>query len=290
MSRRSWWRSWPRRGCNSFGIDRLTVFGFIIRVVNFHEKIFFYIAQCGICALLLFHSALATPSIAETMRIIGDRTPAVQSNTGAPTGGEPSSSSGKGSSIIRIVGDRQFAVRKPSAKQPPEQPAAVETAEQRLAQRLESLKAEEQRKAAEKTGHDQSARLKAEQENKAALQAAIEQEQRKSGNAEEPRTAPERCIEPLTAAEKCLDAAESATVEKPRQEVDVPHGQTDLAAPSVDAPKTASPAAKPFVSGKTAPLPEQILAGEPAKPKSKAIPDLPLEYWLMQMRSQWRLR
>lgn len=246
------------------------------------RKSFVYIAQCGICALPLFHSALAKPANAETMRIIGDRTPAVQRNPGAATGGEPSSSSGKGSSIIRIIGDRQFAVRKPSAKQPPEQPAAVETAEQRLAQRLESLKAEEQRKAAEKTGHDQSALLKAEQEHNAALLAAIEQEQRKVGNAEEPRT--------VTTTDKSQAAAESPATEKLRQEADAPHGQTAPAAPSLPAPKSASPAAQHLVSAKAALLPAQILAVEPAKPQSPLIPGLPLEYWQMQMRSQWRLR
>lgn len=249
------------------------------------RKSFVYIAQCGICALPLFHSALAKPANAETMRIIGDRTPAVQRNPGAPTGGEPSSSFGKGSSIIRIIGDRQFAVRKPSAKQPPEQPAAVETAEQQLAQRLESLKAEERRKAAEKTGHDQSARLKAEQEHNAALLAAIEQEQRKVGNAEEPRT--------VTTNDKSLAAAESPAAEKLRQEADAPHGQTAQTAPaaaSLPAPQAASPAAKQLVSAKAALLPAQILAVEPAKPQSPLIPGLPLEYWQMQMRSQWRLR
>lgn len=246
------------------------------------KKSFFYIAQCGIYALPLFHSALARPAIAETMRIIGDRTPAVKSITGAPTGGEPSSSSGKGSSIIRIVGDRQFAVRKPSAKQPPEQTAAIETAEQQLTERLEFLKAEERRKAAEKTGHDQSARLKAEQEHKAALQAAIELEQRKVGKTEEPRT--------VTASDKSLTAAEAPATEKPRQEVEPPHGQTDPAATSLPAPKAASPAAKAFVSERSAILPEQILAVEPAKPQSPVIADLPFEYWQMQMRSQWRLR
>lgn len=245
------------------------------------KKSFFYVAQCGICALPLFHSALATPASAETMRIIGDRTPAFQSNTDAPTGGEPSSSA-RGSSIIRIVGDRQFAVRKPSAKQPPEQPAAaLPSAEQQLAERLESLKAEERRKAAEKAGHDQSAQLKAEQEQKAALLAAIEQEQRGGGNAEEPPTPPVRCIEPLTAAEKCLGAAETPAVEKL---------QTAPAAPSLPAPQGALPAPKHLVSEMTAPLPEQILAGEPAKPQGPTKPGLPLDYWLMQMRSQWRLR
>ena len=247
------------------------------------KKSFVYIAQCGICALTLFHSALATPASAETMRIIGDRAPAVQSHSGGPTGGEPSSSA-RGSRIIRIVGDRQFVVRKPSAKQPPEQPAAVETAEQQLAQRLESLKAEERRKAAEKAGHDQSARLKAEQEQKAALLAAIEQEQRGGSNAEEPPTVPERCIEPLTAAEKCPDAAEMPAVEKLP-----PQGQTAPPAPLVESPKGASQAAEHLVSEKAAPVPEQILAREPAKQQSPTKPGLPLEYWQMQMRTQWRL-
>lgn len=248
------------------------------------KKSFFYIAQCGICTLPLFHSALVTQASAETMRIIGDRAPAVQGNSGTPTGGEPSSSSAKGSSIIRIVGDRQFVVRKPSAKQPPAPPAAIETAEQQLAQRLDSLKAEEQCKAAEKAGHDQPARLKAEQEQKAALLAAIEQEQRGGGNAEEQPTATERCIEPLTAADKCMEAAETVAVEKLP-----PHGQAAPAAPSAEAPQGASPAAKHLVSEKAAPLPEQILAVEPAKQQSPTKPGLPLDYWLMQMRTQWRL-
>lgn len=247
------------------------------------KKTFFYIARCGVCALPLFHSALATPAGAETMRIIGDRNQAVLSHSGAPTVGEPSSSA-RGSSIIRIVGDRQFAVRKPSAKQPPEQPAAVETAEQQLAERLESLKAEERRKAAEKAGHDQSARLKAEQEQKAALLAAIEQEQRGGGKGEVPPAAPERCIEPLTAVGKCSDAAESAAVG-----MLPPHGLTAPAAPLVESPQGVSPEEKHLVSEKTSPLPEQILAGEPAKQQGPTKPGLPMDYWLMQMRTQWRL-
>jgi hypothetical protein len=272
------------------------------------KKTFSYMTRCGLSVLAFFFLALAQPAIAGTIRIIGDRTPVIQNNSEGATAAEPPSSSVGGSAIIGFNGDKLSSGQKPTSEQaarpePDQSTAAIkeyrsaekeytapttvegeslskETAEQQLAKRLESLKAEEKRKAGDKAEQDQPAQPKAEQENKAA--AAKEQEQPATGKAEESRTGAEQPSVPTIADEECLTAAAIACKEE-----DTP------TAPSVYSPTDVKPfILKPFTSEITERLPEQNLAIEPAQPKSSSNSDFPLEYWLMQMRTkfqeQWR--
>jgi hypothetical protein len=244
--------------------------------------------------LALFLLTLAKPALAGTIRIIGDRTPATQSNSEGPRAAEPPSSSVGGSGISGFIGDKQSTGQKPASEQAarPEPSQSTkeytapttaegkslseETAEQQLAKRLESLKADEKRKAAEKAAQGQPAQLKTELENKAA--AAIEQEQPFTGKAEQR-------IVPTIADEDCLTAAAMACKEE-----DSPADH------SANSPPVSSTDLKPIIlkpdtSETTERLPDKNLAKEPV-PKSSSNSDFPLEYWLMQMRTkfqeQWR--
>lgn len=171
-------------------------------------------ARSVLSALILFFLALAEPAVADTvMRIIGDRTPSAPYNSSGATAGEPPPSSARGNSTIRIIGDKQSTVQKPAggpSARPEPSPSTspinetcfsgdkVETfkemapdqmTELQLTQRLDFLKGEVARKAAEKTEQNRLAQEGAELENAAALQAAIGQEQKQlaAGRVKKPR-------------------------------------------------------------------------------------------------------
>jgi hypothetical protein len=167
------------------------------------NRSFSYMAQCGLSALTLCALAPAGPASADTViRIIGDRTPVAPNNSGGATAAEPPSSSSGENGIIRIIGARQSTVQKPASGQAaqPEPNQSTSTgngtcinddnmSEIQLTQRLDSLKAEVARKAAEKTEQNRLALGKDERENAAAMQSAIEQEQEQltAGRAKKPR-------------------------------------------------------------------------------------------------------
>lgn len=132
VSRKSWWRRCRRRGCNSVVTSSPPEFHACCRrKYTFVEqtdslfsgrehnmkKTFAYLTCCGLSALALFFLALAKPAIAGTIRIIGDRTPMNQSNSGGPTAAEPPSSSVGGSAIIGFNGDKQSTGQKPASEQ-----------------------------------------------------------------------------------------------------------------------------------------------------------------------------
>ena len=155
------------------------------------NRSFFYLAQCGLSALILCVLAPAGPASADTViRIIGDRTPVAPDNSGGTAAAEPPSSSARGNGSIRIIGARQSTVQKPASGQiaRPEPNQSTSTGKEtcinddnmseiQMTQRLDSLKAEVARKAAEITEQRRMAEGKDERENAAALQSAIEQEQ-----------------------------------------------------------------------------------------------------------------
>lgn len=202
-------------------------------------------------ALLLITMFCAESAAADSIiRIIGDRPTTSPNDSSGPMEAEPSSSSVKGSTTIRIIGDKQGTVQAPIKeiriisdkvesvqKKTSTQSAEIETvekktnattdvekeslsketAEQLLAQRLADLKRDEERKADEKAERERLAKVKAEQENEAARQEAIKQEQEKLAvrKAEESRRAAEKVERERLAKEK--DAREKAAVEAARQ-------------------------------------------------------------------------
>jgi outer membrane protein len=212
-----------------------------------------YMSRCLLPALALLISVFSEPAGADSfIRIIGDRTTKGTDHSSGPTAAEPPTSSVRGSSTIRIIGDKTETVPKKVPEQPvaveitekeqktktaaEEEKLATETAEQMLAQRLAALKAEEERKAAEKSVQERLAKAKiaaaekAEQERlaklksdqeKAAAEAARqaemkrEQEQLAARKAEEERRAAEKAEQERLAKVKAED--ERAATEAIRQ-------------------------------------------------------------------------
>lgn len=179
------------------------------------------------------------PAIADggstTIRIIGDRPASSQAPTdrqaARPEPNQPPSTVSK----IRIISDKSDPAQKESTKKPdvvetavkrdktettPEREVgSVETSEQQLALRLEALKAEGNRKAAEKAEQDRIAKLKDEQEIEAQRQAAIIQEQQLAvRKAEESRRAAEKAEKERLAKEKAVHEEEARQAAAKREQ------------------------------------------------------------------------
>ena len=122
----------------------------------------FLILQSLLPVLALATILCVEPASAGSIRIVGDKTTTPDSS-GEPAINTPPVAATRGSSTVRIVGD------KPGVEE--------ETAEQQLSRRLTAIKEEEARKLAGKTEQERLARLEAEQKGEAARQAAIKQEQ-----------------------------------------------------------------------------------------------------------------
>ena len=123
------------------------------------KKISTYICQHGLYAVVLIILVFAEPAGADSIiRIIGDRAAKPPDSSSGPTVAEPPTSSVRGSSTIRIIGDKTETIQKKVPEQPvaaeitekehkakttaEEEKLTTEAAEQMLAQRLAALKAE----------------------------------------------------------------------------------------------------------------------------------------------------
>lgn len=190
-----------------------------------------HILYCLLLACLLHMSAFVERSIADSIiHIIGDRTTQSENNSSGSLASESSPTPVKENATIRIVGDKPSNVQtlpkgrtvlldtpiKEVKTAAEKESLSPKTPEQEIAERLEVLKTEKDRRNAEKLEFERLAKQKAEQEKAAAETARIaalkfEQERLAARKAEEERKALVRAeqerIEALKADEERLAAA-----------------------------------------------------------------------------------
>jgi len=170
------------------------------------------------------------------IRIIGDKPIANSNSDSEQKAQQEQSQSSPLIKEIRIIGDKQITVPQKAAGLPmvveatekdqtekvkaEKDKLATEAAEQELSLKLVAMKAEEERRVAEKIELERMAQLKADQEKELARQAAIklDQEQREIRKAEELRKAAEKAeqerLAALKADEERLAAARRVFAER----------------------------------------------------------------------------
>ncbi|MEI6826606.1 MAG: TolC family protein [Desulfuromonadales bacterium] len=179
-----------------------------------------FIAGCLLLACALHMSVFAEPTVADSViRITGDGGAKSQYDSSRLPAVESSPTPVRGSTTIKIIGDKADNFRSPSGDQTVRSAGEVKTAtekeslsqktpEQEMAERLEVLRTEKERRDAEKLELERLEKLKAEQEKAAAETARIaalkqEQELLAARQAEEER----KIEQEKTAAEAARIAA-----------------------------------------------------------------------------------
>ena len=166
-----------------------------------------FISYCLLLAFVINLSAFAESSVADSViRIIGDRAIKSENNFSGQASVESAPVPVKGNASIKIVGDKPASAQTLSSGQTvrlatpikevkteaEKESLSLKTPEQEMAERLAALKAEKDRRDAEKLELERLAKQKAEQEKTAAETARIaalkqEQEQLAARKAEEER-------------------------------------------------------------------------------------------------------
>ena len=180
-----------------------------------------------------------------TMRIIGDRSGSAQVPDSIQAGSSEQNPPVFSIKDLRVISDKIEIVQKKTPEQPVVSKLAeqdvktkaeaeakrisLETAELQMTQRLAELKAEEERKAAEKVEQKRLSQVKADREHEIARHAAIERERQQLANrkeesarADRERTEQERLIKEKREQEKAVaDAVLQATVKQERERLAV---------------------------------------------------------------------